>query len=66
MNRSLQLDTLGIMHDEIRHKSQVVEMSWLVRDGLFWTRDVLHAHAHTHTTLWSLVLLLLPIFLTAG
>jgi len=45
MNRPLQLDTLGIMHDEIRHKHQVVEMSWLVRDGLFWTRDVLRAHA---------------------
>ena len=51
MNGSLQLDTLGIMHDEIRHKHQVVEMSWLVRDGLFWTRGVLRAHADTHHTL---------------
>jgi hypothetical protein len=50
MNGSLQLDTLGVMHDEIRHKQQVVEMSWLVRDGLFWTRDVLRAHAHKHHT----------------
>src|SRR6266705_2424048 len=50
MNGSLQLDTLGIMHDEIRHKHQVVEMSWLVRDGLFWTRDVLRAHAAKHHT----------------
>src|SRR5215813_11595598 len=51
MNRSLQLDTLGIMHDEIRHKHQVVEMSWLVRDGLFWTQDVLCAHADKYHTL---------------
>jgi len=50
MNGSLQLDTLGIMHDEIRHKHQVVAMSWLVRDGLFWTRDVLRAHADKHHT----------------
>src|SRR5215813_1415080 len=50
MNSSLQLDTLGIMHDEIRHKHQVVAMSWLVRDGLFWTRDVLRAHADKHHT----------------
>jgi hypothetical protein len=50
MNRSLPLDTLGIMHDEIRHKHQVVEMSWLVRDGLFWTRDVLRVHADNHHT----------------
>ena len=50
MNGSLQLDTLGIMHDEIRHKHQVVEMSWFVRDGLFWTRDVLRAHADKHHT----------------
>jgi len=50
MNGALQLDTLGIMHDEIRHKHQVVEMSWLVRDGLFWTRDVLCAHADTYHT----------------
>jgi hypothetical protein len=50
MNGSLQLDTLGIMHDEIRHKHQVVKMSWLVRDGLFWTRDVLRAHADKHHT----------------
>ena len=48
MNQQLQLDTLGIMHDEIRHKHQVVEMSWLVRDGLFWSRDVLRAHADKH------------------
>jgi hypothetical protein len=48
MNGLLQLDTLGVMHDEIRHKHQVVEMSWLVRDGLFWTRDVLRAHADKH------------------
>ena len=48
MNQQLQLDTLGIMHDEIRHKHQVVEMSWLVRDGLFWTRDVLRTHADKH------------------
>jgi hypothetical protein len=51
MNGSLQLDTLGIMHDEIRHKQQVVEMSWLVRNGLFWTRDVLRTHADKHHTL---------------
>jgi hypothetical protein len=51
MNGSLQLDTLGIMHDEIRHKHQVVEMSWLVRDGLFWTGDVLRAHADKYHTL---------------
>jgi len=50
MNGLLQLDTLGIMHDEIRHKRQVVEMSWLVREGLFWTKDVLRAHADTHHT----------------
>ena len=50
MNGSLQLDSLGIMHDEIRHKQQVVEMSWLVRDGLFWTSDVLRAHADKHRT----------------
>ena len=50
MNGSLQLNTLGIMHDEIRHKHQVVEMSWLVRDGLFWTRDVLCAHADKYRT----------------
>jgi hypothetical protein len=48
MNQQLQLDTLGIMHDEIRHKHQVVEMSWLVRDGLFWTTEVLRAHADKH------------------
>ena len=48
MNEPLQLDTLGTMHDEIRHKHQVVEMSWLVRNGLFWTRDVLRAHADKH------------------
>lgn len=48
MNGFLQLDTLGIMHDEIRHKQQVVEMSWLVRDGLFWTRDILRSHADKH------------------
>jgi hypothetical protein len=51
MNESLQLDTLGIMHDEIRHRYQVVKMSWLVRDGLFWTRDVLCAHADKYHTL---------------
>jgi hypothetical protein len=50
MNGSLQLDTLGIMHDEIRHRHQVVEMAWLVRDGLFWTRDVLCAHANKYHT----------------
>jgi hypothetical protein len=50
MNGSLQLDTLGTMHDEIRHKHQVVEMSCLVRDGVFWTRDVLRAHADKHHT----------------
>jgi hypothetical protein len=50
MNGLLQLDMLGIMHDEIRHKHQVVTMSWLVRDGLFWTRDVLRAHADKHHT----------------
>jgi hypothetical protein len=50
MNGSLQLDTLGTMHDEIRHKHQVVEMSLLVRDGVFWTRDVLRAHADKHHT----------------
>lgn len=48
MDVSLQLDTLGTMHDEIRHKQQVVEMSWVVRDGLFWTTDVLRAHADKH------------------
>ncbi len=47
-DRQLQLDTLGIMHDEIRHVHQVVEMARLVRDGLFWTRDVLHAYANAH------------------
>ena len=50
MNGLLQLDMLGIMHDEIRHKHQVVEMSWLVRDGLFWTGDVLRTHAAQHHT----------------
>lgn len=44
----LQLDSLGIMHDEIRHVHQVVEMARLVRDGLFWNRDVLHAYADAH------------------
>src|SRR5262249_2243988 len=44
----LQLDTLGIMHDEIRHMQQVVEMARLVRAGLFWTNDVLRAYAHAH------------------
>ncbi len=48
MNGPLQLDSLGTMHDEIRHKQQVVEMAWLVRDGLFWTRDALRAHADKH------------------
>jgi len=50
MNGSLQLDTLETMHDEIRDKHQVVEMSWLVRDGVFWTPDVLQAHADKHHT----------------
>jgi hypothetical protein len=50
MNGPLQLDTLGTMHDEMRHKHQVVEMSWLVRDGLFWTHDVLCAYAGKHHT----------------
>jgi hypothetical protein len=50
MNGLLQLDMLGIMHDEIRHKHQVVEMSWLVRAGLFWTSDVLRTHADRHHT----------------
>jgi hypothetical protein len=50
MNGLLQLDSLGIMHDEIRHKHQVVEMSWLVRAGLFWTSDVLRTHADQHHT----------------
>jgi hypothetical protein len=50
MNEPLQLDTLGTMHDEIRHKQQVVEMSWRVRDGLFWTHDVLRAYADKHHT----------------
>ena len=50
MNGPLQLDTLGTMHDEMRHPHQVVEMSWLVRDGLFWTQDVLRAYADTHHT----------------
>ena len=50
MNGPLQLDTLGTMHDEIRHKHQVVEMSWRVRDGLFWTHDVLRAYADKHHT----------------
>ena len=45
MNGSLPLDTLETMHDEIRHKHLVVEMSWLVREGVFWTRDVLRAYA---------------------
>ena len=44
----LQLDTLGIMHDEIRHMHQVVEMARLVRAGLLWTRDVLRAYADAH------------------
>ncbi len=44
----VQLDTLGIMHDEIRHVHQVVEMARLVRAGLFWTRDVLRAYADAH------------------
>jgi hypothetical protein len=50
MNGLLPLETLGIMHDEIRHKHQVVTMSWLVRNGLFWTSDVLRAHADHHRT----------------
>ena len=50
MNGSLPLDTLETMHDEIRHKHQVVKMSWLVRDGVFWTRDVLRAYADQHHT----------------
>jgi len=50
MNGSVQLDTLGTMHDEMRHKHQVVEMSWRVRDGLFWTHDVLRAYADKHNT----------------
>ena len=44
----LDLDTLGIMHDELRHMHQVVEMAQLVRADLFWTRDVLRAYADTH------------------
>ena len=44
----LDLDTLGIMHDEIRHRHQVVEMARLVRTGLCWNRDVLRAYADAH------------------
>ncbi len=48
MNKRLFLEILGVMHDEIRYKRQVVEMSWRVRAGVFWTHDVLQAHAALH------------------
>lgn len=48
MDGQLELDTLGIMHDEIRHMSQVGEMVRLVRAGLFWSSDVLRAYAEAH------------------
>jgi hypothetical protein len=48
MNKRLSLDTLGTMHDEIRYKRQVVEMSWRVREGVFWTSAVLQAYAALH------------------
>lgn len=45
MSEHLSLDRLGTMHDEIRYRRQVIEMSWRVREGVFWTQEVLQAHA---------------------
>lgn len=48
MSEYLSLDSLGTMHDEIRYRRQVIEMSWRVREGVFWTQEVLQTHAAAH------------------
>ncbi|MBM3226831.1 MAG: hypothetical protein FJZ47_23955 [Candidatus Tectomicrobia bacterium] len=48
MHTPLSLDTLGIMHDEIRHRQQVGEMAIQVRAGVFWTAETLQSYARRH------------------